>query len=61
MSAGRLNKEMLIAARICAGLGTVLNWGGKRFKPADFMPGKPQTMQIDTKQAFRLLSKALIK
>lgn len=40
MALGRLQADCLIAARICAGLGTVLNWGGRSFTPADFLPGQ---------------------
>ena len=40
MALGRFEADCLIAARVCAGLGTVLNWGGHSFSPSQFMPGE---------------------
>jgi hypothetical protein len=56
---GKTDLEMLIAARICSGLGSVLNWSGKKYSVRDFLPAKESRPMIATAAAIDLLLKRI--
>jgi len=55
MADARTDLEMLVAARICAGLGSVLNWSGKTYSVKDFLPSKQTRPMIPTSKAIEML------
>jgi hypothetical protein len=56
MSQGRIEADALQSARVCAGLGTVLNWAGKTFAVADFLPGQAaKPMKVSASEGVQIL------
>jgi len=58
MVEGATDLQLIIAARICAGISSALNWSGKQYSIADFMPSDGNAnATISAKEALTIIRK----